>query len=144
MPWFDQLRALWLRLCDFDPFAVSAERRMRIDCFVHMMMLVILVLTDIAWPHLIIVWLFSIWNYGMGFVVGSGTAHTVRMSRTKLYISGSLAEDIYALMPGQALRCDAPNGMEFVVLPSDDFEHILSLAGMRSNPIVSEKKNAED
>jgi hypothetical protein len=78
-----------------------------------------------------------------GFMKGynSGTRDAIRIDADQLTISKSLESKIERLMPGQAFSFSLPSKLEFTVVPTDDFEHILSVAGMKMTVVNKEDKD---
>lgn len=49
----------------------------------------------------------------------------------------ALRKELDELAPGQALRLTAPDGSQFTIMNSDDFEHITKLARLKARETTS-------
>jgi hypothetical protein len=56
-----------------------------------------------------------------------------QLRRTRVTLDGPLLVEVRQLEPGHVLRLVSADGTrEVVIVPADDFDHLLSLVGMRT------------
>jgi hypothetical protein len=77
---------------------------------------------------------YAFWQYTDGYIAGvENHDREMKIEGHAVTISNKTLERISAIMPGQVLEMRTKDGIEYTICPSIDFEHILSLAGLRTN-----------
>lgn len=87
---------------------------------------------------------YAFWQYTDGYIAGvENHDREVKIQGHEVTISNKMREKIDAIMPGQVLEITMKDGVEFTIVPSIDFEHVLSLAGLRTTVATKDSSSAQ-